>query len=114
MLFYFACEAAGASSARYSLRPLIKRVDVPGKTRAKTRGEIAKMCLNVIASAAKQSILTSLLRDGLLRFARNDDALQLNCPGCLKSWRCLGIVGALPLPARGERVGVKGSSIREC
>jgi len=26
-LFYFACEAAGASSARYSLRPLFFRAD---------------------------------------------------------------------------------------
>src|SRR5260221_9621389 len=34
-LFYFACEAAGASSARHSLRPLIfRRRDVPGKPRA--------------------------------------------------------------------------------
>jgi hypothetical protein len=35
-------------------------------------GEIAKVCLTVIASVAKQSILPFLLRDGLLRFARND------------------------------------------
>jgi len=34
----------------------------------KAFGEIAQLCLNVIASAAKQSIfLTSLLRHGLLR-----------------------------------------------
>ena len=35
------------------------------------RGEVANVCLDVIASEAKQSIL-SLRRDGLLRFARND------------------------------------------
>src|SRR5260221_12909270 len=35
-LFYFACEAAGASSARHSLRPLtFRRRDVLGKPRAK-------------------------------------------------------------------------------
>jgi hypothetical protein len=40
------------------------------------RGEAANACLElpVIASAAKQSILYLLWRDGLLRFARKDDA----------------------------------------
>src|SRR5258708_36116483 len=32
-LFYFACEAAGASRARHSLRPLISRGEVLAKTR---------------------------------------------------------------------------------
>src|SRR6267142_1235939 len=36
------------------------------------RGEVANVCLAVIASAAKQSILSFTRRDGLLRFARND------------------------------------------
>jgi hypothetical protein len=45
MLFHFACEAMGASSARHSLRPLSEGQDVSGKPRAKTRGEIAKLCL---------------------------------------------------------------------
>jgi hypothetical protein len=38
VLFYFAREAAGASSARHSLRPLIfRRQDVQAKTRAHAR-----------------------------------------------------------------------------
>ncbi len=38
------------------------------------RREIAEVCLDfaVIASAAKQSILSFMLLHGLLRFARND------------------------------------------
>ena len=47
--FYSACEAAGASSARHSLRPLFRERDVYNKTRAKMRGEIAKLCPDVIA-----------------------------------------------------------------
>jgi hypothetical protein len=35
VLFYFAHKAAGASSARHSLRPLIRGRDVSGKTRAR-------------------------------------------------------------------------------
>jgi NAD(P)-dependent dehydrogenase (short-subunit alcohol dehydrogenase family) len=43
--FHFACEAAGASSARHSLRPLIfRRRDVPGKTRAK-RAARSRSCV---------------------------------------------------------------------
>jgi hypothetical protein len=43
---FFTHEAAGASRARHSLRPLMfRRRDVPGKPRAKTRGEIAKLCV---------------------------------------------------------------------
>jgi hypothetical protein len=45
-LFIFAREAAGASRARHSLRPLISRGrDVKGKARADLRGEIAELCL---------------------------------------------------------------------
>ena len=40
--FHFACEAAGASRARHSLRPLMLGETV-GKTRAKMCGEIAKV-----------------------------------------------------------------------
>ena len=43
--FYFACEAAGASSARHSLRPLMFQArKSTGKTRA-VRGEIAEVWL---------------------------------------------------------------------
>jgi hypothetical protein len=60
--FYFACEAAGASSARHSLRPLFRERDAYNKTRAKMRREIAKLCPDVIArsNATRQSILPSL------------------------------------------------------
>jgi hypothetical protein len=39
------------------------------------RGEVANVCLDVIArsGATKQSILSFARHDGLLRFARNDD-----------------------------------------
>jgi hypothetical protein len=36
------------------------------------RGEVVHSRLDVIASEAKQSILTFFVLDGLLRFARND------------------------------------------
>jgi hypothetical protein len=43
--FYFAHEAAGASSARHSLRPLIFRKGRSFTAKlARTRGEIAKLC----------------------------------------------------------------------
>jgi hypothetical protein len=45
MLFYFACEAAGASSARHSLRPLMFQTrKLPAKL-ARMRGEIAEVCV---------------------------------------------------------------------
>jgi hypothetical protein len=58
--FYFACEAAGASSARHSLRPLPGGGRFIIKTRAEMRGEIAGLCLDVIArsNATKQSTLS--------------------------------------------------------
>src|SRR5258706_11076768 len=47
VLFSFAREAAGASSARHSLRPLIfRRRDVPGKTRAKRAARSRNCALN--------------------------------------------------------------------
>jgi hypothetical protein len=46
-LFYFACEAAGASSARHSLRPLISQGQEFTAKLACMRGEIAKLCLGM-------------------------------------------------------------------
>jgi len=43
-LFYFACEAAGASSARHSLRPLISESGTFWQTSRETCGEIAELC----------------------------------------------------------------------
>src|SRR5450755_2330350 len=45
--FYFACEAAGASSARHSLRPLNWRAGVSRQNSRETRGEIAKLRLKM-------------------------------------------------------------------
>jgi hypothetical protein len=45
MLFYFACEAAGASRARHSLRPLMfQKRKSKSNTRA-LRGESAEVCV---------------------------------------------------------------------
>jgi hypothetical protein len=44
MLFYFACEAAGASSARHSLRPLNFQMRfTTGKLAREMRSEIAEV-----------------------------------------------------------------------
>jgi hypothetical protein len=64
-------EAAGALGIRHSPRPLWAEGFLQDSGAA--RREAANVCLAVIASAAKQSIL-SLRRDGLLRCARNDGA----------------------------------------
>jgi hypothetical protein len=56
--YLFAHQAAGASSARHSLRPLSGERNENSRPRGKTLGEIADSYLAVIASAAKQSILS--------------------------------------------------------
>src|SRR5215212_3361951 len=74
MLFYFACEAAGASRARHSLRPLISEGRTfPAKLGLAPRDregvlEIPNQYSAVIASEAKQSTLP-FLSNGLLRGA---------------------------------------------
>jgi hypothetical protein len=45
VLFHFAREAAGASGARHSLRPLMFRGQEVQEKLARTSGEIAKLCL---------------------------------------------------------------------
>jgi hypothetical protein len=74
--FYFACEAAGASSARHSLRPLILgRAGRFQQNSREMRGEIAKSYLPSLRGAKRRSNPDFLLRfakAGLLRFARND------------------------------------------
>jgi hypothetical protein len=42
--FYFAREAAGASRARHSLRPLISEGRISRQNSRETCGEIAKLC----------------------------------------------------------------------
>src|SRR5436305_2987597 len=61
MLFYFACEAAGASRARHSLRPLFLRGEWIVYDSGASRCEIVEVCAivtDVIArsEATKQSI----------------------------------------------------------
>ena len=64
-------ETAGAARIRSSLRPLTLGGQTKYKPRADACRENAKLCPSVIASAAKQSIV-SAREDGLLRCARND------------------------------------------
>jgi hypothetical protein len=54
---FIAYETAGAASARHSLRPLIRGSDASGKTRVKTRGEIADAYLDVIARSASDEAI---------------------------------------------------------
>src|SRR5207302_11131607 len=57
-LFYFTCEAAGASSARHSLRPLIGGFkEINGKPRAKSRRENAKPCLLLFENRIRSNSL---------------------------------------------------------
>jgi hypothetical protein len=68
-------EAAGATGIRRSPRPLWGERFINGS--GALRGEGVNVCLDVIASEAKQSILTFFVLDGLLRFARNDGLCSL-------------------------------------
>jgi hypothetical protein len=99
-------EAAGASGARHSPRPLFSG-RMFWQTSGASRRENAKVWLNVIArsAATKQSTLTYLLSflliHGLLRCARNDGF------GCLKieselPKKC-GIFSYPPLEGVGRR-----------
>jgi hypothetical protein len=45
VLFHFARKAAGAASARHSLRPLIQKAERKSKTRAKSRRENVELWL---------------------------------------------------------------------
>src|SRR5260221_3998883 len=67
-LFYFACEAAGASSARHSLRHLnFRRRDVPGNRRAKPAARSRSCALN--RATQKHSSCPGLTRASIY-FAR--------------------------------------------
>jgi hypothetical protein len=59
--FISAHKAAGASSARHSLRPLISAGRISMQNSRDTRGEIVKLCPDVIArsNATNQSTLVS-------------------------------------------------------
>jgi hypothetical protein len=90
--FYTTHAAAGASSARHSLRPLMRWAGCYKVNLARMRGEIAKLWLHVIAcdkreafaqgsNATKQSTLSFRGKMDCFANARNDGR---HCPGCLK------------------------------
>src|SRR3954467_13644300 len=78
MLFYFACEAAGASAPGIPHALPMGKAETSCTPRTHSRRENADVCVAlrrmpidvVIASAAKQS--SFLPHDGLLRYAGND------------------------------------------
>src|SRR6266853_5107734 len=75
-LFYFACEAAGALSARHSLRPLIfRRRDVPGKPRAKRAARSRSCVWRHFEERSDEAIQAFLWLHGLLRGACHRAAL---------------------------------------
>jgi hypothetical protein len=103
--FYTTRAAAGALSARHSPRPLIgaggtSMANLARNTR-RDRGLISwRHCeppgranARPMTGSAKQSILTSLLLDGLLRFARNDGLGCLEIESRSTSPRLRGEVG---------------------
>src|SRR5260370_33947142 len=54
--FFFAREAAGASSARHSLRPLMFRGRESKQNSGAMRGEIARFCLQMIGCLKIESV----------------------------------------------------------
>src|ERR1700687_402040 len=77
--FYFACEAAGASSARHSLRPLIGGREIHrnlGRIKPRDRKAVSQRHCE---EQSDEAIHSFFLLYGLLRFARNDVGV-----GCLK------------------------------
>jgi len=77
--FYFACEAAGATSARHSLRPLIGRVEeISSKPRAYQAARSRRRVSNEWRHCEEQ-------RDEAIHsfFPRRDGLLR-----CRSQWRC--------------------------
>src|SRR5580700_9218050 len=106
----FAYEAAGALSARYSPRPLLRGRKVLGKPRANMCCEIAKLCPHVIASEAKQSSLlfAALKLDCFVAIApRNDGS------GCLK-FESVGWAKARLRRAHHVRCNQNGGTLALC
>src|ERR1700738_1818358 len=81
-LFYFACEAAGASSARYSLRPLIFEGRTFWQNSRGLSGEIAKPCLDVIARSNLSAVAQRATASAEARRAKaeggSDEAIQFS------------------------------------
>ena len=70
---HIAHETSGAARIRHSLRPLTTEGEKFPASLGRIASRECEAVSAVIASEAKQSMLTSLRRDGLLRFARNDE-----------------------------------------
>jgi hypothetical protein len=75
--FVFAHKAAGAFSARHSLRPRISEGGILQQNSRDLRGEIAKLCVRVehrrCEGQSDEAVHFSTDKAfGLLRFARND------------------------------------------
>src|ERR1700738_79590 len=83
-LFYFACEAAGASCARHSLRPLMFRGGMFSQnSRENPRRDRGVVSRRHCEERSDEAIhLATLPCSGLPRFARNDG--PGNRIGCLK------------------------------
>jgi hypothetical protein len=81
MLFYFACEAAGASSARHSLRPsdVFRWQNLQAKL-ARMRSEIAKVC--VVGCLKLESKTTAVVPD---KRKRDSGPITTGLSCCAKS-----------------------------
>src|SRR6478752_8761005 len=82
LLFHFANEAAGAASARLSLRPLFAEGQCDRRTRATHVAGMRTYASPSLRGAKRRgNPPIRLRRHGLLRFARNDDLTLLSSPG---------------------------------
>ena len=89
-LFYFACEAAGASCARHSLRPLIEEGGTSEQNSREMRGEIAKLCQRMTAAVcfrhceprgrANARPMTGSAKQSIERQKRKLDCFVANAP----------------------------------
>ena len=104
-------EAAGASGARHSPRPLFSgRRLIANLGRVAPRDREGVFAFAVIASEAKQSTLSFLLYYGLLRFARNDGLTIIFAPWLFEKLNPISAVpkagrpSPLPLWERSDRI----------
>ena len=68
MLFYFACEAAGASSTRHSPRPLIFRWRYTIQNSRASRGEVVEVC---VVTAKMDTHVLQIIRAVMARSERD-------------------------------------------
>jgi hypothetical protein len=91
MLFYFACEAAGASSARHSLRPLNFRC---ASSSAKTRAHRAARSRRCGCVSAKMDTHVPKIIGGLLARSERDEAIHPCCCCSMDCFACARNDGA--------------------